>query len=147
MQNVRIYEIPDCKMVSSGCGMFGDGVLERFSDWMGTLPHSIYPLDFLFYDNEKQGFVWLYIYTEGMEIPDGFELVDFKGGLYAVANDIDGDTDTDAMGAEVDKFLAEHGFEHDTSRPELGNVITTPAAKAVLGYDQMDYWTPIKPIK
>lgn len=147
MQNVRIYEIPDCKMVSSGCGMFGDGVLERFSDWMETLPRSIYPLDFLLFDDEKQGFVWLHACTDGMKIPDGLELVDFKGGLYAVANDIDGDTDTDAMNAEVDRFLAEHGFERDPSRPDLGNVITTPLAKATLGYDQMDYWTPIKPVK
>lgn len=28
MQNVRIFEIPDCKIVSSGVGTFGDGVLE-----------------------------------------------------------------------------------------------------------------------
>lgn len=144
MQNVRIYEIPDCKMVSSGCGMFEDGILERFSEWMETLPRSIFPMDFMFFDDEKQGFVWLCLYSEGMTVPDGFELVDFKGGLYAVATDIDGETDTDAMKKEVDKFLAEHGFERDETRPELGNVITTPQAKATLGFDQMDYWTPIK---
>lgn len=31
MQKVQIYEIPNCKMVSSGIGMFGDGVLVRIS--------------------------------------------------------------------------------------------------------------------
>ncbi len=147
MQNVRIYEIPDCKMVSSGCGMFGDGVLERFGEWMETLPRAIYPMDFLFFDDSKQGFVWLYVYTEGMTVPDEFEIVDFKGGLYAVATDIDGETDTDAMKTEVDRFLSEHGFERDMTRPELGNVITTPMAKETLGYDQMEYWSPIKPVK
>ena len=147
MQNVRIYEIPDCKMVSSGCGMFGDGVLEQFDEWMKTLPRSIYPLDFLFFDGEKQGFVWLHTYTEGMVLPDGLEIVDFNGGFYAVATGIDGDTDTDAMKVEVDKFLAEHGFVRDTTRPELGNVVTSPLAKETLGFEQMDYWTPIKSAK
>lgn len=33
MQSIRIYEIPDCKMASSGIGMFGEGKLERFSEW------------------------------------------------------------------------------------------------------------------
>lgn len=41
-------------------------------------------------------------------------------------------------------FLAENGFERDLSRPELGNVITSPAAKEIMGYDQMDYYAPIK---
>ena len=29
MQNVRVYEMPDCKMVSSGIGMFGE---EKFAE-------------------------------------------------------------------------------------------------------------------
>lgn len=28
MQNVRVYEMPDCKMVSSGIGMFGEEKFE-----------------------------------------------------------------------------------------------------------------------
>ena len=46
MQNVRIYEIPDCKMVSSGVGMFGDGTLEKFDEWLSMQPRGIYPKDF-----------------------------------------------------------------------------------------------------
>ena len=48
MQEVRIFEIPDCKMVSSGVCTFGDGVLERFDEWFSKLPRGIYPKDFLF---------------------------------------------------------------------------------------------------
>ena len=55
MQYVRIFEIPDCKMVSSGIGMFGDGVLEKFDDWFSKLPRGIYPKDFLFWDCSKDG--------------------------------------------------------------------------------------------
>ena len=50
----------------------------------------------------------------------------------------------DLMNIEVDKFLSENGFERDTSRPELGNIITSPLAQEIMGYEQMDYYTPIK---
>ena len=30
MQNIRVYEMPDCKMVSSGVGMFGERKFEAF---------------------------------------------------------------------------------------------------------------------
>jgi len=59
VQSVRIYEIPDCRMVSSGVGMFGDDLFEKFDAWMSELPRSIYPKDFLFWDSsdeETQGF-------------------------------------------------------------------------------------------
>ena len=70
--------------------------------------------------------------------------IDFRGGLCAVATGIDQQTDRYLMNAEVDKFLSENGFERDTSRPELGNIITSPMAQEIMGYEQMDYYTPIK---
>lgn len=148
MQNVRIYEICNCKMVSSGVGMFGDGTLERFDMWMSELPRSIYPKDFLYWDcsdEDKQGFHWLCLYEPGMNVPDEFSVIDFHGGLYAVTTDIDRQTDMDAMNAELDGFLKESGFVRDKSRPSLGNIITSPRAKEILGYEQMNYWTPIRP--
>ena len=48
------------------------------------------------------------------------------------------------MNAEVDKFLCQNGFVRDTSRFELGNIITSPLAQEIMGYEQMDYYTPIK---
>lgn len=146
MQSIRIYEMPDCKMVSSGIGMFGEEQFEQFGEWLSSQPRGIFPKDFLFYDKngEKEGFHWVYIYENGMNVPDGFEVIDFKGGLYAVATDIDQRTDENAMREEVDKFLCEIGFERDMTRPELGNIITSPFARKIMGYDQMDYYTPIK---
>ncbi len=64
--------------------------------------------------------------------------------LYAVATDIDQKTDKELLDTEVDKFLCENGLERDTSRAELGNVITSPLAQEIMGYSQMDYYTPIK---
>ena len=48
------------------------------------------------------------------------------------------------MNREIDKFLSENGFERDTLRPELGNIITSPLAQKIMGYEQMDYYTPIQ---
>ncbi len=73
-----------------------------------------------------------------------FEIIDFQGVLYAVATDIDQKTDKELMDTEIDKFLSINGFERDTSRSELGNIITSPYAKEIMGYEQMDYYIPIK---
>jgi len=48
------------------------------------------------------------------------------------------------MNREIDKFLSENGFERDTLRPELGNIITSPLAQKIMGYEQMDYYTHIQ---
>lgn len=73
-----------------------------------------------------------------------WKFIDFQGGLYAVITDIDQKTDRELMDTEIDKFLSENGLERDTSRTELGNIITSPLAKKIIGYEQMDYYFPIK---
>lgn len=103
---------------------------------------GLFPKDFLFWDGS--GFHWVYMFEEGMDVPEEFDIIDFKGGLYAVATGIDQQTDRGLMNAEVDKFLSENGFEREASRPELGNIITSPLAQEIMGYEQMDYYIPIK---
>lgn len=142
MQKVRIYEMPACKMVSSGRGSFGEEKFERFAAWFSSQKREMFSRDFL--SGDENGCCWLYLYEEGMEVPDEFAVVDFPGGLYAVATDIDQRTDIGRMKEEVDAFLKENGLEQDTSRSELGNIITSPTAQQIMGYAQMDYYTPIK---
>ena len=144
MQSVRIYEMPACKMVSSGTGMFGEGIFNIFDEWLSSQKRSLFPKDFLYWAGE--GFVWLYMYEDGMNVPKEFEIIDFQGGLYAVSTDIDQKTDKELMNTEIDKFLSENGFERDTSRSELGNIITSPLVKKIMGYEQMDYYIPICPL-
>lgn len=145
MQSVRIIEIPKCKMVSSGTGLFGQEKFERFSKWFAELPKSIYPKDFLYWNGE--GFCWLYVYDETLNVPSEFDIVDFEGGFYCVATDIDQQTDVEAMDKQVDEFLEENGFERDESRFKMGNIITSPLVSDILGYHQMDYYSPIQPKK
>ena len=141
MQSIRIYEMPSCKMVSSGTGMFGEENFNLFEEWFSSQKRSLFPKDFLYWAGE--GFVWLYMFEDGMVVPQGLEIIDFPGGLYAVATDIDQKTDKELMNTEIDKFLNENGFVRDTSRPELGNIITSPLVKKIMGYEQMNYYIPV----
>ncbi len=144
MENVRVYKIPKCTMVSSKCGMFGDQALDEFSSWMETLPRTMFPRDFLWFDESRGGFVWYYMHHDGLEVPDAFDMVDFPGGLYAVACDADGESNEEAMSAIMQFIQANGCFAQDTSRKQLGNIITPPEAQKAMGYSQMDYYMPIK---
>ncbi|WP_455619216.1 hypothetical protein [Eisenbergiella sp.] len=142
MQAIRIIEIPDCKMVSSGVGMFGEENFTAFNAWFSALPRTKDARDFVV--EAAGGMEWLFIYEDGMTVPERFRIVDFKGGLYAVTTDIDQQTNIDAMDRELHAFLQQNGFEQDVSRQRMGNIITPDSAYEVLGYQQMDYYMPIK---
>ena len=144
MNGVCVYHMPACRMVSSGRGMFGEGVLEDFSEWFSTQPRGMYPRDYLWFDG--RGFVWYYLYHEGMDVPERFEIVDFPGGLYATAVSRDGDdADYNAAMAVLDEFIRESGcFERDFDRAQLGNIISSPETARALGYEQLNHYVPIK---
>ena len=150
MQPIRIYDMPPCRMVASPVGMFGEPTLDAFNTWMETQPRSLFPRDFLTWDDSDPahpGFRWYYLYEEGMALPDGAEIVNFPGGMYAVATGIDQRTDKESMNAAVVDFLRESGLMIDPERRELGNIITSPVVQKVLGYEQMDYYYPVRPVK
>lgn len=144
METVRICRIPPCKMVSSGRGMFGDGVLEAFADWCAGLPETIHPQDYLWFDGE--GFVWYYVYQPEMKVPESLQIVDFSGGLYAVATGKDADEGSyNSVQQAFEQFFKEsEHFVRDPSRVELGNIITPEGAEKALGFQQMDYYVPIR---
>lgn len=49
----------------------------------------------------------------------------------------------DAPNACEDAFLSENSLARDPSRVDLGNIITSPIVREILGYEQMDYYTPV----
>lgn len=147
MQPIRIYDMPVCQMIASPVGMFGEPALETFCTWMDSQPRTMFPRDFLTWDDSdpaRPGFRWYFIYEVGMVLPSGAEIIAFPGGMYAVATDIDQQTDKEAMNTAVAEFLERNGLEIDPFRQELGNIITAPAVKAVLGFEQMDYYYPVR---
>ena len=144
MEYVRIYEMPACKMAVSQCGMFGDGKLEVFNEWFNSLPQTMFPRNFLWYDKTQGGLVWYYMCDDITIVPEEFKVIDFPGGLYAVAADEDQKDNTNALNA-IHDFIEKKGcFEEDKTREYLGNVITSQSAGEAMGYNQMDYYVPIK---
>lgn len=43
-------------------------------------------------------------YDEHFVVPNEFEIIDFNGGLYSVATDINQQTDVETMDKEADEF-------------------------------------------
>ena len=149
MQPIRIYDMPPCRMVVSQPGVFGEAALDDFNAWMETMPRPMFPKDFITWDDSDPihpWFRWYYQYEDGMTLLEGTEIVDFPGGMYAVATDIDQQTDKAALDAAVAAFIAAHGLERDDTRRELGNIISSPAVSEVLGFEQMDYYYPVRPV-
>ncbi len=147
MQPIRIYDMPPCRMVASPVGMFGEPAQDAFEAWMSAQPRTMFPRDFLAWDDSDPahpGFRWYFQYEEGMALPAGAEVVGFPGGMYAVATGGDQQTDKPAMDAQVAEFLGMNGLTLDPGRAELGNIITSPAVWAILGYEQMDYYYPVR---
>ena len=150
MQPIRIYDMPPCRMVASPVAMFGEPVMDAFDAWLSAQPRTLFPRDFLTFDDSDPahpGFRWYFMYEEGLTLPEGAELIDFPGGMYAVATGIDQQTDKPDMDAAVAEFLRPHGLQMDAARRALGNMITSPSVKDVLGYEQMDYYYPVCPAK
>lgn len=141
MENIRLIYFPACRMVTSGTGFFGDEKFNRFEQLLNneacTTP---YPMDFL--TGNEHGMEWLYLYRDGMDTL-GMEVIDFPAGLYAVVCGIDAQSNEAEMAA-VMEFIEKHGLMRDDSRPDMGHIIGSAETQAVLGYDQMDYWTPVK---
>ena len=149
-QIVRIIHIPDCKMVSSGVGFFGEPNFTLFNEWFSkqTVYPGLYGYDFLS-DCGGTGMQWMYIYDDRMEVPDELGIIDFKGGYYAVITAIDGDGSSyEGAMASRDEYLKAHGLEFDDTRWQFGHILTGyPLTKEIFGSGQMDYWMPIKKCK
>jgi AraC family transcriptional regulator len=123
-EKCRIYHIPDCKMVSSGDGLFGDENFTLFEKWMSKQTvFTIYPFDFLREGDEPEKMNWMYVYDERIEVPKELEIIDFKGGYYAVVTDIDTKGNQGAVQAR-DEYLKKHNLVIDKSRPEMGHILT-----------------------
>lgn len=152
LEDVRIVLIPRCRMISSGCDTemtYAPGTrLGRFDAWLTEMSRrrqDLTPRDFMWYDAAEKGLVWGYIYDEGVMAFDGFDLIDFDGGLYAtaVARDQD-DADHDRVRRGLIAWVeASEGLVRDPSRYELGHVITPPSVREALGYDQLALFLPI----
>jgi len=153
--DVRIVELPACKMVSSGrvgwdVAFEENGAFAKFEAWFAkydkTRADAFYSRDFM-WGTDDWG-EWVYAVTQVPEGLDGLEVIDFPGGLFAVANSVDGDNkDHNAVRKDMEVWVKNSGcFAVDVSdtRFRMGHVTTPPGAKKAMGYEQMDLYLPIK---
>ena len=154
--DVRIMELPACKMVWSGICTENEP-LTRFNEWW-TAPDALrkdrfFARDFMWWDEKTGGYAWGFAVPEmpaagsGMDT-GGYEIIDFPGGLYAVANFVDDDEEPGGgikiytvINAWVENSSC---FKVDTSRYCLNHFIGTPTAKEAMGYGQQDLYVPIR---
>lgn len=85
----RIVSLPAFRAASSGVDKDFDfspkGILGKFSEYFSAIKpsprDSFLPRDFLYFDDEKQGLVWMWALSEDMN-KGGNEIIDFEGGFY-----------------------------------------------------------------
>ena len=124
------------------------GALGRFDRYFSALQpsprDSFMPRDFLYFDQEQGGMVWMYALAEGLS-DGGFPTADFPGGLYATYVWRDGDEAENARlyRRTLEEIEATGTLAPDDTRPATGHIITPPEVQSALGYAQMETFLPI----
>ena len=151
---VRIIELPTCKMIWSGVCTDGgsddakSAKLKRFNEWWSAHDKlrrdRFYSRDFMWYDTAAGGLAWGLAVAEIPADTGGYEVINFPGGLYAVANY----ADNDAEGAytNIKKWVEESCcFAPDEGRNHLwhGFSCCAETVQPVMGYYQYDFYFPI----
>ncbi|MNC17507.1 Nodulation protein NolA [compost metagenome] len=149
--DVRLVALPACRMVTSGVEQ-GDNH-QRFDKMWGRLDAKrkdrFYPRDFMYHDQEKGGSVWLYAIEEWVSEKDteGFEIIDFEGGLYAtsIVHDFDVNEVIKAYNG-IKEWLAQNSSFVLDERPGHAVMfqVAVPETYELLGYRQVEYFFPVK---
>jgi len=150
---VRIIELPACKMIWSGVCKDGSNTTEssqlrKFGEWWSAhdklRSDRFYARDFMWHDSEAGGMAWGLAVVKNPDDTDGYEALDFPGGLYAVVNYSD-----NAEGAymSIKKWIEESGCfaaDNNANRHFMWHFINTKIATDAMGYGQYDFYFPIR---
>lgn len=152
---VRVIQIPKCKVATSGAPDTTNSKVWEFSNWWSDYEPKrrytrYYPYnDFLF--GEDGGAVWWMMVEDDATSEDcgGYEIINFEGGLYAVHTAIDGDGESNNLVIEkIMKWIETTNFEFDEIRGKryrMGHMINpSDEIKKGLGYHQFELFVPIK---
>ena len=104
-----------------------------------------YGRDFLCWDGEAKGFVWCLALTEIPSDTGGYEVIDFPGGIFAVANYNGGAAEPAYLG--IKKWVEKSGcfaMDEGKGRNVMWCCLNSKAAAAAMGYWQYDFFVPIR---
>lgn len=127
------------------------GVLGRFDAYFSAQKpsqnDSFLPRDFLYFDADQGGLVWMYAVHDGMT-PHNFDKVHVPGGWYLTYEWIDGDDEQGgAMYQGALRYLATLGkFEIDETagRHAMGHIVTPHDAIFLQGFAVMRTYLPVR---
>lgn len=151
MENIRIIKIPQLKVVSSGA-ITNMEEFEAFDKWWSSIDMSQYitPRDFMWYNEKEKYMEWVIAIPNNCNDFGKYQLVDFPGGLYAVATSKDTEEDCNNAEEQIRKWVNESGYfelstkENDTTiRYTMVHVFTPKIFKEKMGYHLSDNFVPI----
>lgn len=149
--DIMIVRIPKFRAVTSGAMSFEELFSGDFEPWQEAHNHLFQPVlfdapDFLC---EKDGLAeWLWALKDEVTEADThpYKIIEYPGGLYAVAVSVDGDGEShDKVRRKMEKWLEGTNFILDNGRGFMGHMIyVDDEIKEGLGYHQMNLYAPIK---
>ena len=149
--DVMIIRINKFRAVTSGRLSFEDLFGGNFEPWQEAHNHLFKPVvfdcpDFLCGKDGKAEWIWAVKDEVSENDTYPYEIIEYPGGLYAVAVSLDGDSESyDKVRKKVEKWLESTNFIVDSERDYMGNMIyVDDEIKEGLGYHQMNLYIPIK---
>lgn len=149
--DIMIVRIPQFRAVTSGLVTFEELFGGDFVPWQESHNHLFKPVifnssDFLCGRDDKAEWIWAIRdeVTEADIYP--YKMIEFQGGLYAVAVSVDGDGESNnRVRSKVEKWLESTNFVIDSDRDLMGHMIyEDDEIKEGLGYHQMNLYAPVR---
>lgn len=151
MQNIRVINFPPLKVACSG-KITTIEEMEAFDRWWSSIDVKQYitPRDFMWYNEKKKYMEWIFAIPEGLTDTNGYDLVDFPGGLYAVCTAEESEEDCEKTKEYIRKWVKSSGcFELSNTnndsyeRYEMVHICTPKIFKEKMGYHLNDVFIPI----
>lgn len=149
--DIMIIRIPKFRAVTSGLISFEELFGGEFEPWQEAHNHLFKPVifdaaDFLCEKDGKVEWIWALRDDVTKDDVSPYDIIEFPGGLYAVAVSVDGDGESNnKVRKKTERWLERTNFVIDKERGLMGHMIyVDDEIKGGLGYHQMNLYTPIK---
>jgi len=149
--DIMVVRIPKFRAVTTGLRTFEEVFDGTFESWRKNHSHLFQRVlfdcpDFLYGKDGKCAWIWAVKdeVTEADTHP--YEIIEYPGGLYAVAVSVDGDGEShNKVRRKTAKWLENTNFVIDSDRELMEHMIyPDDEIKEGLGYHQMNLYAPIK---
>ncbi len=149
--DIMIVRIPKFRAVTSGIVTFEELFGGDFMPWQESHNDLFKPVifnsaDFLCGKEDKAEWIWAVKDEVTEEDTYPYKIIEYPGGLYAVAVSVDGDGEShNRVRSKTEKWLENTNFVIDNDRELMGHMIyEDDEIKEGLGYNQMNLYAPIK---